>query len=96
LRVNYRHTTNDATRNDRASTVIMEMVGPQFTPRLRSPNRARIRGAIDGGAIKLIKRRRKLGSKLKIRRLLQLALRNVLSNPGFACGGRPKACAHVA
>ena len=32
-----------------------EMVGPQFTP-LRAPNRARIRGAIDGGAIKLIKR----------------------------------------
>jgi hypothetical protein len=37
------------------------MVGPQFTP-LRAPNRARIRGAIDGGAIKLIK----LSSRLSI------------------------------
>ena len=62
--------------------------GVAVHPPLRAPNRARIRGAIDGGAIKLIKRRRKLGSKLKIRRrLLQLALRNVLSNPAFACGG---------
>jgi len=33
----------------------METVGPQFTP-LQAPNRARIRGAIDGGAIKLSKR----------------------------------------
>ena len=35
--------------------LFLRMVGPQFTP-LQAPNRARIRGAIDGGAIKLIKR----------------------------------------
>ena len=36
------------------------MVGPQFTPPLQAPNRARIRGAIDGGAINLIKRGRSI------------------------------------
>jgi hypothetical protein len=43
VRESGRHTTTDVTRNNRASALIMETVGPQFTP-LPAPNRARIMG----------------------------------------------------
>ena len=58
LRESARHTTNDVTRNNRASAVTTQMVGPQFAP--CGPLTASALGAIDGGAIKLIKRVRSI------------------------------------